>query len=179
MLLDISSPDRILMQLELAMNYAGFGFTALSSLMLNEPWRSRWEPLAVSKAHRLAREAGILVRAAQRSDNLTGVINGQPYHGADVSIVHSRRMAKVARPPITHHDPDLLVAITKQGLPANAYTMARLMLGLQVGERHQEASLTIDEATVGHVDAEPFTVEPQSSVRAYLAPRGIRTISTT
>lgn len=177
MLLQVTSPDRARVTRELAMNYAGFGFTALSSLLLNEPWHSNLQSPTAQRAHRLVRETGILIEAARRSPRVAGTINGQSYYGGDVSIVHTRRMAKVARPPITHYDKELLVAVTNEGLPANTYAMARLMLGLSVGQRRTAIDMTVDSATVGHVDAEPFMIDPNTHINIQLAEKGVRVLT--
>ncbi len=172
----------------LALNYASVGYAALASNYVNRPWQHPnlkriidTLPGALQTATRLPRDGHALGKAAWDAQHFAyaehGAVEWRPV--VDVSVVHSRRMAKFGKFNIDHTQPDMLSSVlTRTGFLAMAYQYTKMVRGKMVVE--QTAGLAFcAENIVGNpfyyqVDGEASPLPDRCNVKIALGSESLR-----
>lgn len=166
----------------IAVNNAGFGYTAKLAYMINQTeHRDSW-----------IREMPVVGYFAQ--DMVTGFkslqgLNAIPFFEgsddspkdlADRSFVHARIAGKYGHYDTSHYDTEFVDALVATATKRAILTEAGFtMIGIGTGIRTSMASFTIgDQPTIGHVDGETFPVEANSSVVVRLSEQAFKTLTT-
>jgi hypothetical protein len=172
------------MERKYAINYTSFGYAALAAASLNQPWaHPRLKkvfdtlPVAIQNLARLPREGMLLAQAAMNATlfDYTTPDSKEPniaVPAADITIVHSRRMAKVGRFNVEHTDPHVFMAVSpKNGVRAISTQFVKTMRGNMAGEYVSDFNFRATNTTdlYYHVDGEAFTVPEAARVSVSLA----------
>jgi diacylglycerol kinase family enzyme len=185
----VTIDDEKSQQQKYALNYTSIGYAALASVYLNQPWSSptlkqvyTTLPNRVQNIVRLPREAYLLSKAAFSAplfdyELFNGIDEGKVESASDITVVHSRRMAKVGRVNISHRDPHMFMAITTdRGPVAIGEQLAQMMLGESRGAYSPEIQFHYSsEAQIFYqVDGEAFPLPGNAFISVQLGRQSLR-----
>jgi hypothetical protein len=176
-----------------AMNYASFGYGALASHYLNKPWQSlklknTYDrlPRTAQNIVRFQRDGYMLLKAAADAGLFEYKLQEaeQSAEAADVTLVHSERMAKLGKFNVRHDDPFFLSSIlAKAGVVAMTEQFMKMMrakMVCTVNDRDIKFNINSlnGDTTYYQVDGEAFPLSKTSNIGVRLADKAVRILST-
>lgn len=179
-----------------AINYSSFGYAALASLYINQPWQHPslkhifdTLPPSLKNAMRLPREGYLLAKAAAKTSSFdycepnTGEGDEKIIQAADVTVVHSERMAKLGRFNVRHTDPFVFSSLlTEASVVAIGQQFINMMHGKIVGKHVTDLTFRAvnnsGNVLYYQVDGEAFPLPNSSTINIGLADSTLRVLNT-
>ncbi|MDB5169363.1 MAG: hypothetical protein JWO41_719 [Candidatus Saccharibacteria bacterium] len=179
----INSND--LQEIGYAVNYASFGYAALASHYLNQPWQHpRFQqayyklPALAQNLVGLSREGYLLGKAAVDAEPFQ--YSDQDY-AVDITAVHSKRMAKLGRFNVQHTDPCMFaVHLPQAGVLAIGKEVAKMAQGKTAGEYVSHLAFSVGptgSALYYQLDGEAHPLPNHSNISIGLARDSVRILT--
>lgn len=157
----------------IGVNNAGFHYTGSFSRRLNSPGHRDSRLRRVPLVGQLAQELRSVHNSTAELTTFTSHEDGgdESQQLVDRTLVHARTVGKYGHFAISHVDNEFLdIPNSEATRSAIIKSAARMALGLEPGIRRTNITfMTGMEPTVGHVDGEPFDIDPYSFVEAHLS----------
>lgn len=160
--------------------YTGYGGTGRGTKRLNQA-SYRKLPGYRNRAVRLLYEAATLgpIALTTRPFHVSEP-SGTTYRAIDVTVANGPRMAKVGRPPVGLEEPRAIQfsCTSRARVPLWAGALATGRVAHREITPNAPYRFSVDQPVVGHVDAEPFILEPEQQVTVGISPVSFQLIST-